>query len=156
MVSFFVCLQVVRRRPVNPTVIRLTMNYTVTDEIASYLPPKIIDVKPLEYEWDEAANAIVFVSSFAFSTFEKWNSELSQIYRSLVRDGYDLNIESHEDLGCTSFWFNHLPNVDVHVARCQNTASVENLNSWVGSTDLESLATIEGAATVGLCRIRPA
>ena len=130
------------------------MTYAATSEIKKYLPPDTVDSKPLEYDWAEAENAIVFISTLDFPTFGEWESELSQFYRLLVGGGA-VNIESHPDLGCISFWFNCHPNVDVHVARCKHAESVENLNSWVGSTLLNSMATDNRAATAGLVRIRP-
>ncbi|QDV25920.1 hypothetical protein [Aureliella helgolandensis] len=131
------------------------MKYAATSEIKKYLPQDAFDVRPLEYEWAEATNAIVFASTLAFPTFRRWESELSKFYRTLIGNNRAVSVESHPDLGCISFWINTDPSVDVHVARLKCAESVENLNSWVGSSLIDSLATDDRAATVGLIRIRP-
>ena len=132
------------------------MTYATTSEIKKYLPPHSVDVRPLDYEWAEASNAVVFISTLDAETFTQWETELTEFYRLQVSDDCVMNVESDPDLGCISFWFQTLPNIDVHVARCKNIDSVENLNSWVGSTLLASIAADTRAATVGLIRIRPA
>ncbi|MEM9643933.1 MAG: hypothetical protein AAF989_02970 [Planctomycetota bacterium] len=131
------------------------MKYEVTREIEEFLPPETFDARPLDFEWVEATNAVLFASAMNHTTFSRWKSDLSKYYRLRLRGGFDLNIESFEDVECMSFWLTHTPNVDVHVARCQQPESVEELNSWIGSTLLESMAANERAATVGLVRIRP-
>lgn len=131
------------------------MTYAVTSEITRYLPPESIDARPLDYEWVEATNAIVFVSTFAHTSFALWETKLSVFYRMLIGDGCGLTTESHSELGCISFWFDSNPNVDVHVARCENINSVENLDSWLGSPLLVSMAMDPRAATVGIIRIWP-
>ena len=131
------------------------MPYASTDEIAKYLPPDSIDVRPLDYEWAEATNAVVFASAFYSSSFSEWESKLAEFYRMLIGRRHDMNVESNPDLGCISFWFDSIPNIDVHVARSENLDSVENLNSWVGSPLLTRIAMDTRATTVGLIRIRP-
>ena len=131
------------------------MTYAATARIRKYLPRDAFDVRPLEFEWDEAINAIVFASTLDFPTFDKWESELSKFYRTLVGNDRAVAVEAHPELGCISFWINTEPNVDVHVARCRSAESVENLNAWIGSSLIELMATDDRTATVGLIRIRP-
>lgn len=131
------------------------MTYSSTGEITNYLPPESIDVRPLDYEWAEATNAILFGSKLDFDTFAQWEIALSEHYRNLKANDHELTVESHPDLGCMSIWFDSSPSVDVHCARCKNPDSIDNLNAWVGSALLESIAADPQTGTVGLIRIRP-
>lgn len=131
------------------------MVYAPTSDITRYLPPEAFDVRPLEYEWAEATNAIIFASSVDYETFSAWESGLSHFYLTLVGVANALNVESDPELGCISFWLQSAPPVDIHVARCKNTESVETLNAWIGSTLLSTMASDNRAATIGLIRIRP-
>ena len=130
------------------------MAYSVTDEIRQFLPPNSIDVKPLDYAWAEAVNAIIFVSTTESSSFEEWQLALDEYYRKMKYCEQILRVESHPELGC-SFWFDTSPQVDVHVARCKTPGSINTLNSWVGSDLLASMAAAPHAETAGIIRIRP-
>lgn len=140
------------------------MAYKVTDEIAKYLPPATVSTKPLEFQWDEAANAILFTSNFNKKSFSDWKKGLSSHYRTTLGDIPSIIIESHSKLGCISFWINldpdNLPkgniSVDVSAAWCPKEESVENLNAWIGSSLLESMVKKDKPSMAGLIRIRPA
>jgi hypothetical protein len=131
------------------------MSYATTGEITKYLPPDAFGVVPLEYEWAEATNAIVFASTHECATFDEWESTLSEFYRAQISDNHAVSVDAHPELGCIRVSINIRPRVDVHLARCKCSGSVENLNSWVGSSLMASLAKDVRAATVGLIRIRP-
>ena len=130
------------------------MAYSVTDEIRQYLPPNSIDVRPLDYAWAEAVNAIVFVSTNESSSFESWQLALEAYYRKMTDGEPILRVESHPELGC-SFWFDSSPQVDIHVARCKSPDSIDTLNSWLGSDLLLAMAAAPYAETAGIIRIRP-
>ncbi len=139
------------------------MPYEITNEIARFLPPDPISVYPLEFDWQEATNAIVFTSGFDKESFSDWEECLSAYYKALLGDIPDIDVESDPELGCATFWINldpdHLPegaiSVDVGVARCCVANGFENLNAWIGSSRLTDMVEKDKPAMVGLIRIRP-
>jgi len=139
------------------------MPYDVTEAISKYLPPDVITVEPLEFDWDEAVNAVVFTSRFDATSFSAWETSLSEHYMSVLGKGPRMKVESDSELGCIAFRINldpaNLPegtiSVDISVAWRGLEESVENLNAWVGSSLLEDMVEKDKPAMAGLIRIRP-
>lgn len=81
------------------------MTCSVTDEITKHLPPEVITVNPLEFEWEEATNAIIFTSNFDKVNFEEWEEALVNYYKNMIVNEHQLDVESDDDISCISFWF---------------------------------------------------
>ena len=139
------------------------MPYEVSQEIAKYLPPDVITVRPLEFDWAEAINAVVFTSRFDRQSFPEWEEALIEYYRSALGRIPQVRPETDEELGCITFRINldpsNLPkgtiSVDISVAWCNQEDSLENLNAWLGSKVLASIVRDDKPAMAGLVRIRP-
>ncbi|WFB35244.1 hypothetical protein P3T73_13845 [Kiritimatiellota bacterium B12222] len=139
------------------------MPYEVNDAISFFLPPESKSVQPLDYDWDEATNAIIFTSDYDPGSFSKWLKGLSKHYTQIWGASSQVFVEDDDDLGCVSFWMTREKGVhpmskiqiDSHVAYTKIEDSFENLNAWIGSELLSKLMDEDKPSTIGMIRFRP-
>ena len=132
------------------------MPYQLDDSIRLYLPPGIVSAEPLDYDWDEAVNAVIFTSAFDSKDFPCWTATLTEHYRRIVADRMEVDPEIQADIGCIHLWLLKLhPPVDICFAFGRHLESFSNLNPWIGSNRFRSLFTRDTPATAGMIRIRP-
>jgi len=137
--------------------------YRVNDSIRVFLPPDTITAEPLDFDWDEAENAVLFTSGFTRGSFTELASALTDHFAAVLGSRDQIDVEAHEDIGCISFWMTRAANVqpklnvevDAHIAYCQNAESLESLHSWIGSTLLTKMAKQDAPSVLGMIRFRP-
>jgi hypothetical protein len=143
---------------------RKEMKYTVTQELLYLIPGKALDAQPLEFDWEEATNAILFTSNLQVKDFCEWNLFIEKHLRSCLPKTASIKVETDEEIFCTSFWISLTkdiheyidPDFDLHVAWGNHDESFENLNSWIGSELFEEMVSKKDIpATAGLIRVRP-
>ena len=138
------------------------MSYSLDDALLKLAPGKILRAEPLEFDWDEAENAILFSSTLQIDDFREWNEQIRQHIASLLPEGSSIKVEPDESVFCTSFWISTTqdmdeyidPELDIHVAWGGGQESYENLNAWIGSEVFDSLA-VDKPPTIGMIRTRP-
>lgn len=131
------------------------MPYELNDQISRFLPPDVIHALPLDFDWAEATNAILFTSNFDADSFDSWCDGLQCHYAKIVGDTQKIDADPQPDLGCLNFWFKLNPTVDVAMAYCNHSEGFEELNAWIGSSFFESMVNDDSPATAGIVRIRP-
>ena len=138
------------------------MSYFVDDTLLKLAPGRVLKAEPLEFDWDEAENAILFSSTLQIDDFHEWNEHIRQHLASLLPEGTSIKVEPDEGIYCTSFWISRIqdmeeyidPELDVHVAWGGSEDSYQNLNAWIGSDVFETL-TSGKPPTAGMVRTRP-
>lgn len=151
------------------------MKYALVDEITQYLPPNVITAKPLEFDWDEATNAVLFTAeykkrfSILKSPFNALVDKLTEHYRSLVENKYQLEVDPDHEQGCMTFRFSDDPeanpnkgfqiSADISIAWLKAKGTIDDpldaLNSWIGSSLLKKMAQDDKPQLIGMIRIRP-
>ncbi len=118
------------------------MPYQLDDAISAFLPPSVISAEPLDFDWDEAVNAVVFTSAFDSKDFASWAKTLTEHYDRLVAGRMKVDPEIQADIGCIHLWLLKLdPAVDICFASRHHPESFANLNAWIGSNRFRSLFT---------------
>lgn len=138
------------------------MSYSLDDALLKFAPGKILKAEPLEFDWDEAENAILFSSTLRIDDFHEWNERIRQHIAGLLPEGASIKVEPDESVFCTSFWISTTqdmheyidPELDIHVAWGGNEESCQNLNAWIGSNVFSAL-TSNRPPTAGMLRTRP-
>ena len=139
------------------------MSYAVTIELLNLIPGKKLDAQPLEFDWEEATNAILFTSDLQVQSFSEWNNVIEAHLKTCFPKTASIKVEADEEILCTSFWISLTkdmneyidPDYDLHVAWGASDESFENLNSWIGSELFDEMVSKEGIRTAGLIRVRP-
>ena len=136
--------------------------YKITAELMRYIPPEVISVEPLEFDWDEATNAILFTVSYSRDSYAEWFEGIHRFLLDSLPLGALVSPEKQEDIFCASFWISLSgddpminPDYDLHVAWRKEADSCENLNAWIGSELYEEMVQKDHPQTSGIIRKRP-
>jgi len=138
------------------------MSYSLDDALLKFAPGKLLKAEPLEFDWDEAENAILFSSSLRIDNFHEWNEHIRKHIVRMLPEGASIKVEPDEGTSCTSFWISTSekmeeyinPELDIHVAWGGNKESYDNLNAWIGSSVFDTLIA-DKPPTAGMVRTRP-
>ena len=138
------------------------MSYSLDDALLKFAPGRLLKAELLEFDWDEAKNAILFSSSLRLDDFHEWNEHIRQHIASMLPESASIKVESDETISCTSFWISTTqdmdeyidPELDIHVAWGGNEESYPNLNAWIGSEVFDTLSA-DKPPTAGMVRTRP-
>ena len=80
------------------------MKYTTTQELLNLIPGSTLDAQPLEFDWEEATNAILFTTDLQINDFNEWNAFIEKHLLSCFPKGTSIKVETDEEIFCTSFW----------------------------------------------------
>ncbi len=80
------------------------MTYNVDETIKRFLPENSSNLNPLEFDWEEAENAIIFTADLEYPSFADFENSLTNYYTSLLGPEAQINPEGEDELGCISFW----------------------------------------------------